>query len=333
MYKNKIIKLFSLLFSVILLCTVFASCKSNTHKNDSGTGDDKEETTTMNKDHVIVCFGDSITEGMRMARSDCYPSVLKANINNDDFEVLNSGVGGEGSYTISARANALEFTVTNDITFNKGVKEVLCDWKLFSGINGEEMKFRYGTMGRELPITKLVIDGKPYTLRFEYGNTEEEGRYYLGRQDVSSAETIKVGSKCQFNYSEYFDKPYCIVVLMGANDGNIDTATLISRYQAIADTCERFIAIIPHFRPKSAAEFKAAFGDRCVNLYEYCTTKVFEDYGFEKTPEDELDIKAGRMPRSVLLNNNVGDCHLNEKGYKALGDLVYQKGVELGYWN
>ena len=39
------------------------------------------------------------------------------------------------------------------------------------------------------------------------------------------------------------------------------------------------------------------------------------------------------MTRSVLLNNNVGDCHLNEKGYKALGDLVYQKGVELGYWN
>lgn len=327
-----------LMFMMVICMSIsfFTACGNNLDKNTDATKapatEKRDDSMDSKKDQVIVCFGDSITEGMEMARTDCYPSVLKANINDEKFTVLNSGVGGEGSYTISARANALEFTLTKDIVFEKGVKEVLCDWKLFSGINGEEMKFRYGTMGRELPITKPVIDGKPYTLRFEYGETEEEGRYYIGRTDVSNAETIKVGSKCVFDYSEYFDKPYCIVVLMGANDAGIETSVLISRYKAIEATTDRFIAIIPHFRPSAAAEFEKAFGDKCVNLYEYCTTKVFEDYGFDKTPEDEIDINAGRMPRSVLFKNNVGDCHLNEKGYKALGDLVYKKGVELGYW-
>ena len=330
-------KFLALIMVVFVSLCAFAACNGNTEDIMNATKapatDEGDKSMVPNKDKVIVCFGDSITEGMGMEKTDRYPAILKEKINDKNFTVLNSGVGGEGSYTICARANALEFTLTNDIVFEKGVKEVLCDWKLFSGINGEEIKLRYGTMGRELPIKKLKIDGKNYTLRFQYGNTEEEGRYYLGRTNVSKAETIKVGSKCEFDYSQYFNRPYCIIALMGANDKNIETSVLISRYKAIEATTDRFIAIIPHFRPKAAAEFEEAFGDKCVNLYEYCTTEVFEDYGFEKTSDDEIDINAGRMPRSVLYKNNVGDCHLNEKGYRALADLVYQKGVELGYWN
>ncbi len=280
---------------------------------------------------IIVCLGDSITEGMGMAQSDRYPYILQESIKGD-YIVLNSGVGGEGSFTIAARVNAVDFTVTNDIVFPKGVNEVSLDWKLFSGMNGEEIKFRYGTMGRDLPTKKLTIDGKPYTMRFKYGETEEEGQYFLRRADASSDLTISVGSVVKFDYSDYFEKPYCIVAMMGANDGGIDLNLLISRYKAIEATCENFIALIPHYRNNCAEKFIEAFGNKCVDLHEYCKEQVWIDYDFEKTAEDAIDLEAGRMPRSLLYKNNIGDCHLNEKGYKVLADLVYKKGVELGYW-
>lgn len=327
-----------IIINILLLTSCFGmvACQNASNTNSpaadaTATDEPAAQATPKPLGKVIVCFGDSITEGMGMARQDSYPSVLQASIKGD-YTVLNSGVGGEGSFTIAARANAVEFTVTNEIVFREGVREIGLDWKLFSGMNGEEIKFRYGVMGRDLSTKNLTIDGNPYTMRFVNGDTEEDGKYFLGRADTGSDVTISVGSVVKFDYTNYFDKPHCIVALMGANDGSIGVDLLISRYKAIEATCEKFIALIPHHRKDCSEKFIEAFGDRCVDLREYCMEQVWVDYDFEKTAEDVIDLEAGRMPRSLLYKNNMGDCHLNEKGYKVLGDLVYKKGVELGYW-
>lgn len=305
---------------------------NQTNKEEEPTVNNSKPTTDAEYGAVITCFGDSITEGMGMDVADRYPSVLEANLKGQ-YKVLNAGVGGENSYTIAARANAVEFTVTKKMVFGAGESELDSDWKIFSGIGGEEMRFRYGVMGRDLSIKKLTIDGLPYTLRYEKKDTEENSIYWLGRENSNEKVTIPVGAKIKFDYSDIYEKRYCAVVLMGANDSSTPIETLIARYKAIEATAENFIAIIPHYGTDYTEQFKAAFGNRCVNLREYCKEQVWKDYpAYVKDRSDEVCIEEGILPRTFTYERKKGDCHLNKAGYKVLGDLVYKKGVELGYW-
>ena len=54
----------------------------------------------------VLCWGDSVTEGMAMPRGKDYPSRLQALL-GPGYEVLNSGDGGENTVTIPARQGAV----------------------------------------------------------------------------------------------------------------------------------------------------------------------------------------------------------------------------------
>ena len=304
------------------------------NQNSSDTSGDNKNIIDLTNAGVIICFGDSITQGMQVDKSQNYPSVLQKRL-GEQIKVINAGVGGETSNTIMSRANAIEFTVTNNVVFNAGQSEAVLDWKLFSDINGGEIKYRYGSFGNELKIKNVVIDGKPYTLRIEAAEDKEEKnmKYILSRSDASAAITLEKGVKVSFDYSEFYNKSYCAVVLMGANDSDVNADELIARYKKIAATSEKFIAIIPHYGTDYTQKFVEAFGDSVVNLREYCKDKVWEDYNLKKEPKDEYYIKKNYLSAKFVYQGRKGDCHLSELGYKILGNLVYEKGVELGYWN
>ncbi len=281
---------------------------------------------------VVICLGDSITEGMAMKRSDAYPGILKEYL-KDQIPVLNAGVGGENSYTICSRANALPFTLTEEAVFEKGVYEYVSNYKIFSGINGEMMRYRYGVMGRDLPINKVVIDGEEFELRFDRVGVEEEDKYVLVRKNADEKLVIPVGAKVNFDYSDIYDKCYCTILLQGANDGDMPIDIVIERYKKIEALNERFIALIPHYRGDSVAQqFRTAFGDRCVDLREYCKSLVWTDYNIEKDEQDIHCLENGKLSTRFIHNAVYGDCHLNKLGYKILADLVYKKGKELGFW-
>lgn len=283
-------------------------------------------------DNVIICFGDSITEGMAMKRPDAYPGVLGKYLEGQ-FTVLNAGVGGENSYTICSRANALPFTVTNEIIFEKGEYEYASDYKIFSGINGETMRYRYACMGRELPIVKPIIGGKNYSLRCDRVGNEENDKYVLRRKNAEEREVIPVGTLIQYDYSDIYDYCYCSIVLQGANDGEMPIDIIIERYKKIEALNDRFIALIPHYRDDETAKlFNENFPNRCVDLREYCKEQFFIDYNIQKDNADIECIGEGLLSTRFTYKNNYRDCHLNELGYKVLADLVYKKGIELGYW-
>ena len=293
---------------------------------------EKPQQTTGKVKNAIICFGDSITEGMGMTDSERYPSVLGKHLENQ-YRVFNAGVGGENSYTISARANALDCTVSKEMVFDVGVKELVSNYEIFSGMNGETMRFRYGFMGHQLSIQNLTIDGKPYTLRYKAGATEIEDQYILCRNDSSNKLVIPVGAKIKFDYSKFYESRYCVVVLMGANDSSaVSVDELIERYKKIFASADNFIAIIPFYDTDYTDKFEAAFGNNCVNLREYCKEAAYKDYKLTLTEQDRRDIASGEIPIRFTYQNRHGECHLNSLGYKILGDLVYKKGVELGYW-
>ena len=304
---------------------------SGNTQTSGGTSNNRQPVNLENAG-VIICYGDSITEGMQVDKTQNYPSVLQKNLDNQ-ITVINAGVSGENSNTIISRANAIEFTVTNDITFNAGQSEVVLDWRLFSTMDGGEIEYRYGRLGNGLSTKNVLIDGKPYTIRFEGAKLEQDGKYILTRQDSSSALTLKKGVKVEFDYSSIFDKSYCAIVLMGANDGSLSADELIQRYKKIAATSEKFIAIIPHYWGDYTKEFTEAFGNATVNLREYCKEEVWSAYNLEKDKKDEYYISQGYLSAKFVLGGKKGDVHLSELGYRVLADLIYAKGVELGYWN
>ncbi len=282
---------------------------------------------------VVICYGDSITEGMGMPYEENYPSLLRNHLEGQ-FTLFNAGVSGETSNSIMSRANAIDFTLTHDVTFKKGEREAVLNRKLFSTMEGGEICYRYSVFGKDLPIKNLLIDGTPFKMRFESGEDEDSHRYIISRSETDAELTLKKGVKIQYDYSEFYDEIYCIVLLMGANDGSIGTTDdeLIVRYKKIFKKAKNYIAIIPHYGTDLTEKFKAAFGERTVNLREYCKEKVWEDYSLTKEKIDEDYIKEGILAPKFVYEEKKGDCHLSKLGYRILADLVYKKGKELKYW-
>ncbi len=283
---------------------------------------------------VVICFGDSITEGMGMAYENNYPSILRRKLEGQ-IKVINAGVSGETSNSIMSRANAVDFTVANDITFSAGQSEVVLNRKLFSTMDGGEICYRYTVFGKDLPIKNLVIDGVPYKMRLEpvKDGTEDDHRYIISRTNTDSELTLKKGVKIRYDYSEFYDKRYCTVLLMGANDSNVGVDELIARYKKIAALSEKFIAIIPHYSTDHTEKFTEAFGNATVSVREYCKEKVWEEYNLEMDETDKQYISEGILSPKFVYQGKKGDCHLSQLGYEVLADLVYRKGKELKYWS
>ncbi len=281
-----------------------------------------------NEGSVIVCWGDSITESMAMPQGYRYPQQLQDSI-GADYKVINAGVGGERSDAILSRANAIEFGLTNDVVFKKGETEKALDREMFRVTDGDNII--YQDFGFELPMKNVIIGGNKYTFECKTGESYGNCTYILKRTS-SEPLTIKAGTRVEFDYSQYYDKIYCNVILMGANDGERGADFIINKYKKLAEKNPNFIAIIPFWGDDVSEEFKAAFGDKALDIREYMMTQAHIDYDVELTKLDGYCIKKGMIPGSYNYENKRGDCHLNQLGYKILADKVYEKGVELGYW-
>lgn len=291
----------------------------------------KEITEFQNgTERVVVCFGDSITWGWNSPGRYVYPAQLEANLDGQ-YKVINAGIAGEKTAAIASRANAIDFCLTNDVTFEKGQDKVPLDRELFSTADGEVIQ--YLGFGYELPHDRVIIDGVKYKIDYEKGEEYQHGIYTIVRENTSSKLTLKKGTPVKYDYSEQFDECYVAVFLSGANDGDSGSDELIARYKQFAEAYERYIIIAPFFYDDNTAKFEAEFGENVINPRKYAYERhAFEDYGLTPTKLDEWCIKKMRMPSTFLLDNNKDEMHLSSWGYKLVADMVYKKGIELGYW-
>lgn len=91
-------------FLLLFLLLIFASCSAQEITVDE---EPKVDST------VIVAFGDSLTEGLGVNKSDAYPAVLERELISlgYDVKVYNAGVSGE---TTSAAVRRLDWTMRLD---------------------------------------------------------------------------------------------------------------------------------------------------------------------------------------------------------------------------
>ncbi|MBO5726078.1 MAG: hypothetical protein J6S00_03320 [Clostridia bacterium] len=327
------------LLSVILCICVLFCCAACGEQDDTATGNPNKDVKVDpakvienfdNQGTVIVCWGDNITQGMAMPTGYTYPQHLQASIGSK-YRVLNAGVPGEACDAILSRANAIEFCLATDVIFEKGEAQYTMDRYLFT-VPDADIPLAYMGFGNQLPLKDVIIGGKPYTIEFESGDTYDNGIYRITRKDASKALTIPAGTKVKFDYSSQYDKIYCNIILMGANDGNRGAETLIEKYKKLTALNENYIVIVPFYSSDYSKEFKEAFGDKALDVREYFMKQAHKDYGIELTKLDEACIKKGLIPGTYNYQEIRGDSNLNKIGYKILADQVYKKGVELGYW-
>ena len=264
---------------------------------------------------TVLCWGDSITEGMAMPRGKDYPGRLQALL-GADWKVLNSGDGGENAVTIPARQGAFPLATSAPVVFPAGVKTVKLGDAADNGIRtaaGDRISLT-AALGREIPANPVRIGGRDYTLSFEgfRWNTPTNRICYtlnLSRADAGEAESIPAGTPASFASAAYAPKAACEVYLMGANGGwNDDVDRLVSLHRVmVARRGEQapYLVIEPYWLPEAQkAAFRAAFGPHLVPF----------------APTVEQCYRKRR------------DVHLNEEGYDLLAKAVFARGRALGYW-
>ena len=267
----------------------------------------------------ILCWGDSVTEGMAMPKGKDYPSRLEELL-GDGYKVFNSGDGGENSITIPARQGAVKLATAEAITFPAGETTVKVGDASDNGFHtpaGEKIMLT-AALGRKIPVNPVKIGKDEYKLSFQgfrWNSPTNKISYalMLSRSDGSAAKavTIPAGTPVKFASVDAVPGAYCEIFFMGANGGwGKDVSTLVSQIRAmIARRGEKkpYLVIVPYwkrFTQEQKDAFKAAFGRHAV----------------EFPVEDSLCYK------------NRPDVHLNENGYALLAKLLHERGAELGYW-
>ena len=267
----------------------------------------------------VLCWGDSVTEGMAMPRGKDYPAQLQSLL-GEGYRVLNSGDGGENSVTIPVRQGAYRIVTADAIIFPAGESTVEIGDASDNGFHtvaGEKIMLT-AALGRMIPVNPVEIGNTSYRLAFRdfrWNSPTNRISYalQLTRDAGSSANalTIPAGTPVEFASSSVVGGAYCEIFFMGGNggwDGRIEK--LIGQYRAmIARRGEDkpYLVIVPYWRgfsQENKDKFKESFGRHAV----------------EFPVEDSLCYR------------NRPDIHLNERGYALLAKLLHERGAELGYW-
>lgn len=295
--------------------------------------------TANNKEKIddtrIICWGDSITAGMGMEKPQKYPSVLQTLVGND-YQVLNAGSSTESSDVIAARQGALEVFVAEDIVFGQGVATVKISNANNCGLvffNGKNVRLNPGeAFTNDLPANELYINDVKYKL-----SVTSAGIHTLTRTDTSAPLTISKGEKVLFSSAKEQVGSYCGIFYVGANGGFGDTSEgLVELYKDMVEHHgnDYYLIILPTWTDKYDRALITAFGNKAINLKSTTDiTRIMEDMNLTPTEEDWTYINKNLMPVSFTWENTPNDVHLNENGYRYMAAMVYERGVELEYWN
>lgn len=277
----------------------------------------------------IVCFGDSLTEGAG-GNGVTFPKVIEEELKEKRIyiPVVNMGVGGENSNTIAGRAGGMPFQLT-EFTIPEGTERVEIDF-----LREEGKPIRLLEKG-DLGVNPCVICGVEGTLSCEI----EEGvktTYYFTRSEAGESVTVPEGSEVE-TWAKDSYRDYIYVVFIGANKGYSSPEDLIAQQRSILELQEKeegkyIIVGIPVGTKEENTELEKAmqnaYGNKYINLREYMSTQAVYDAGMKPTEEDLVRMEEGRVPTSLLSD----DIHFNAEGYKLIGNLVYERMEELGYF-
>ncbi len=288
--------------------------------------------------NVIVCFGDSITYGDGAADGYFWPQQLETNLNGQ-YDVLNAGICAEKGNAILSRANACDFYLTNDAVFAAGQDRVTFSREIFSATN-DNKPIQYLGFGNELPQDRVIINSESYDIIYTETDKYQFADYTLVRKgDTSKPLTIPKGTPVKYDYSSHFDSCEVAIINFGVNDNDTGSEKLIEKYKEFTRRYEKYIILVPCSNDRREQMFIDAFGENAVVMRQEMLKEGFmEKYGNSAVGDTAMNllnaesVRYKSVPACFRKNNNRKDVHFNALGNKAIADLLYERGVELGYW-
>lgn len=278
----------------------------------------------------IVCWGDSLTFGSGGAGVS-YPLVLEERLNKDRFyiNVINMGIGGENTVTIAGRAGAIPFRLKEFTIPAESIPVEI----LFQEEEGKSIRpFEQGDSG----INPCIISGVSGRLS---GERSEDGlmHYFFTRSEPGEEVYIQEGTEVETWAASQFSD-YIYVVFMGENHGWDNIQDLIEQQQAILSMQKKYadyyiVVGLPTGTKEERQELEEAlyetYGDKFLNIREYLSTQGIYDAGLKPSEEDLSRMEEGMIPTSLLADH----IHFNAAGYRLIGNLMYERMNELGYFD
>ena len=316
----------------------------------------------------VVCWGDILTAGS--AGGVSYPDTLQELINENivdkyDFRstldntdeltrvdwtsytveipVVNMGSGAENSATILGRNGAAPYVVSEAFTIPAETESVQVK---FTGPNGEEVfPLTQGDMG----VNNVTIAGVAGKLSLDLESYQNRHRYiyYFTRLAPGIETYVESGIEIVTAASDLY-RNYIPVIFLGTYDEEYSTLeelmaaqkALIAHQTAGRD---RYIILGLYYLKNhwdfgltgDLERYESAmlqeYGDRFINVRKYFCSDGLSDAGITATQQDTRDIAKGLVPTS--LRSSAEPSELNAKGYRLLGQLVYNRMEKLGYFD
>ena len=288
--------------------------------------DIKDETGASSK--TIVCFGNSLTMGATASYSNPWPTQLEALL--PGYTIKNRGISGEGVQTIGARQGGIPMLTDGAFTIPADTAPVAITFtNMLGGSPGPLV---------QLGTSKATPGINPCSIAGVSGNlTLSNGVYYFARTTAGSAVTVNRPTAI-ITDSMKNDRADILVLWTGEN-GQFDDSydNLIAYEKLIVDYSKnRNYLIIGRSNASYTGEWGTAYhrgmmlahGRKYINIVEYLSKYGLSDLGITPTADDEAAISNGYVPPSLKTDST----HYTTATYGIIARLVYERGVELGYW-
>lgn len=285
----------------------------------------------LEKTPGIVCWGDGITYGT-YGNGTTYVSVLKEFLADRGYpyEVINLGVYGEDSRTVLGRAGALPFVIKDDFKI-EGTGSELIKIAIISE-DGNEVNpciqdYNPGFNPCVVAGVKCKIYGET-----KPDNINKASAYFLSRQDNSNKIVdVPAGTIVNTMGSTAY-KNYINILQIGDGGGYSTDTELIEQQVKFVESLEGSEKYIILGRISGSEEdnrtydsaMERAFGNHYINIRKELTGQ--EILGVEYSARDKDSMEMGIVPECLKTKE-----YLNRDGYKALGEIVYNRLEELGF--
>ena len=296
------------------------------------------------EERVILCYGDSLTQGGSETAGVSYPSVLQSRL-GDRYKVYNKGVGGISSLAIMgvegfAQMRIVGNNVDGSVTIPSDGTPV--------DVAGVSIQ-RNGTEEYEMTlpnniymftaINNISLDGYE-NYGFALGWNSQTDKMTVRLTVGSPSGNITTSPRPRFTIYDIrqpeFKNPEIVILWMGTNGVWTNAEELRSQHEKMVTlykTKNYFIlgltntAIPLSTRVSIEKELEASFGCRFVNIREYLLNFGLRDADITPTAEDEAAIENGNIPPSLLVSDGI---HFNDAGYTVIAGCLYNRFRQFG---
>lgn len=287
---------------------------------------------TLSNKNVIDCWGDSLTQGTGATTGNAYPEVLSK---LTGLTVHKYGFPGDDSKEIPGYQSSMPLLVQPCTINASGVTQITIT--SYDGSNG--IPFRFPSLiNQYCNINPVEVGGIKGNIDLSASTNPESNVFTFTRLENGKSKKITYPVPLITNSSKE-DRKNIQVICIGQNGGwDNDSSILIKQIRNMINFQElaypKYIVLgIPAGTTDSRAQLEndllLEFGAHFINARDYLVSRGLADNDITPTETDLSDIKVGRVPKSLRYDT----VHLNDYGYKVLANIVYNRGVKLGYWN